>query len=138
MPNQNPISTDKDGEFIDYDILQTNLEDQISISIEISLLDEGWIYDSDHIISLQGNPNDVYNDGTPPDQLPIGLGKDLIDKKFRTYSHIRRFLDGASNEIPSRVKYTITFFAGGQQLDQFEKTSGRTNPVDFITNIKFV
>ena len=135
--NKNPISLGKDGPFIDFKIPEEKLQDDIKISIEIELLDEGWKFDSDHIVTIQGNTEDLYNDDEAPEELSIGTGEEITGKKFRTFSRIRRIRDGASDNIPSRVKFTLTFFAGDSQLDEFTKTCDKTNPENFITNIKF-
>jgi len=137
MSNQNPISLKNDGPFVDFKIPEEHLQDDINVSIGIKLLDDGWKFDSDHIVTIQDNTNDLYNDDPPPDKLPIGTGEEILGKKFRTFSRIRRIRDGAPDNIPSRVDYKITFFAGDTQIDEFTRTCDNTNPENFITNIKF-
>jgi hypothetical protein len=137
MANNNPISLKTDGPFIDFNIPPQHLQDDIRMSIQIELLDDGWVYDSDHIVSIQGNLNDLYNDDAPPDKLLIGTGGDVIGKKFRSYSHIMRIRDGATTNNPSRVKFIIRFFANDTLLDEFDETSDNSNPENFIANIKF-
>jgi hypothetical protein len=137
MPNQNPIFINEGETFTDFNIPQQQLAEEIRMTIKIELLDEGWRFDSDHIVAIQDNPDNLYNGEPPPEDLLIGRGSDITDKRFRSFSRIRLFRDGAENENASRVKYTITFFAGGQQLDEFSKESDHTNPVDFITAIQF-
>lgn len=138
MANQNPIYLHSDGPFVDFKIPEEHRTDNISISINIELLDDGWKFDSDHIVTIQGNPNDLYNADPAPEKLAIGTGEEIAEKKFRTFSRIRRIRDGAEEgDKPSRVKFTIQFFAGDTQLDQFERTCDNTNPENFITNINF-
>jgi len=138
MANENPISLGTSGPFIDFKIPDENLQDEISITIENTLLDQGWKFDSDHVVTLQGNTNPLYNDEPPPKDLIIGTGEDIRGKKFRTSSRIRRFRDGADSNTPSRVEYKLIFFAGGTQIDEFIVTSDATNPENFISSIKFV
>lgn len=137
MANTNPISIGQDGEFINFEIPQENLQDDINVSVTIELLDDGWTFDADHIISLQGQANDLFNSQNEPNKVNVGKASGLIHKKFRTISHIRRFRNGADTDVPSRVKYTMTFFAGDNQIAQFSQTSGRANPVDFITDLQY-
>ena len=137
LDDKNPISLGDDGPFVDFKIPEENLQDDIKITIEVELLDEGWRFDSDHIVTIQGNPEDLYNDDAAPEELSIGTGEEINEKKFRTFSRIRRIRDGASDNIPSRVKFKIIFLAGDTQLDAFTKTCDKTNPENFITNIKF-
>lgn len=137
LDDKNPISLGEDGPFVDFKIPEENLQDEIKITIEIELLDEGWKFDSDHIITIQGNSEDLYNDEPAPEELPIDTGEEIIDKKFRTFSRIRRIRAGASNSIPSRVKFKIIFLAGDTTIEEFTKTCDKTNPENFITNIKF-
>jgi len=137
LDDKNPISLGEDGPFVDFKIPEENLQDDIKISIEIELLDEGWKFDSDHIVTIQGNSEDLYNDDTAPEELLIGTGEEINGKKFRTFSRIRRIRDGAPDNIPSRVKFKIVFLAGETQIKEFTKTCDKTNPENFITNIKF-
>jgi len=137
LDDKNPISLGEDGPFVDFKIPEENLQDDIRISIEIELLDEGWKFDSDHIVTIQGNSEDLYNDDLAPEELDIGTGEEINGKKFRTFSRILRIRDGASNNIPSRVKFKIIFLAGDIQIAEFSKTCDKTNPENFITNIKF-
>ncbi len=133
----NPISIHTDGPFVNFKIPEENLGDDILVSISIELLDEGWKFDSDHIVTIQGNTNDLYNDDPPPDKLAIGKAEEIIGKNFRTFSRIRRIRDGAENNKPSRVKFTIQFFADNTLVDEFDRTCDNTNPENFITNINF-
>jgi hypothetical protein len=137
LDDKNPISLGEDGPFVDFKIPEENLQDDIKISVEIELLDEGWKLDSDHIVTIQGNSEDLYNDDPAPEELDIGTGEEISGKKFRTFSRIRRIRDGASDNVPSRVKFKIIFLAGGTQIEEFTKTCDKTNPENFITNIKF-
>jgi hypothetical protein len=137
MANQNPISLKSDGTFVDFKIPIEELQNDIQVSINVELLDEGWTYDSDNILTLQGHPDDLYNDDLPPDKQSIGIGQEIVEKKFRAYSRISRIRDGAADNKPSRVKYTITFYADGKQIDEFEKECDQTNPENFIANLKF-
>jgi hypothetical protein len=135
--DKNPISLGEDGPFVDFKIPEENSEDDIKTTIEIGLLDEGWKFDSDHIVTIQGNSEDLYNDEPAPEELLIGTGEEITGKKFRTFSRIRRIREGAPTNVPSRVKFSIIFFAGDTQLQEFTKTCDETNPENFITNIKF-
>ena len=137
LTDTNPISLGEDGPFLDFKIPEENLQDDIIISIEIELLDEGWKFDSDHIVTIQGNSEDLYNDDPAPEKLPIGTGEEINGKKFRTFSRIRRIRDGASDNIPSRVKFKIVFLTRDIHIKEFTKTCDKTNPENFITNIKF-
>ncbi len=137
LDDKNPISLGDDGPFVDFKIAEENLQEDIKISIEIELLDEGWKFDSDHIVTIQGNSEDLYNDDTSPVELLIGTGEEINGKKFRTFSRIRRIRDGADDNIPSRVKFKIVFLAGNTPIAEFSKTCDKTNPENFITNIKF-
>lgn len=137
MANQNPISIGTDGEFIPFNIPEEHINDMIKTSIEIELLDEGWKFDGDHIIRIQGTPGSLYNDEQTPENLEIGIASAIIGKKFRVYSHIMLIRDGAANNVPSQVKYTLTFFAEDVTLEAFSVTSNHNNAVDFITDLKF-
>ncbi|HKO76298.1 MAG TPA: hypothetical protein VJU52_03725 [Flavobacterium sp.] len=137
LADNNPISLGEDGPFFDFKIPEENLQDDIKISIEIELLDDGWKFDSDHIVAIQGNPEDLYNDDPAPEQLDIGTGEEINGKKLRTFSRIRRIRDGAPNNIPSKVKFNIIFLAGDTTIGEFTRTCDKTNPENFITNIKF-
>ena len=137
LGGKNPISLGEDGPFVDFKIPEENLQDDIKITIDIELLDEGWKFDSDHIVTIQGNSEDLYNDDPAPEELEIGTGEEINGKKFRTFSRIKRIRDGAPDNIPSRVKFKIIFLAGDAQIAEFSKTCDKTNPENFITNIKF-
>jgi hypothetical protein len=79
----------------------------------------------------------LYNDDTAPVELLIGTGEEINGKKFRTFSRIRRIRDGSPDNIPSRVKFKIGFLVGKTPIAEFNKTCDKTNPENFITNIKF-
>lgn len=137
LEDKNPISLGDDGPFVDFKIPGENFQDDIKISIDIELLDQGWKFDSDHIVTIQGNSEDLYNDDPAPEKLDIGTGEEINGKKFRTFSRIRRIRDGAPDDIPSRVRFKIIFLAGDTKIAEFTKTCDKTNPENFITNIKF-
>ena len=137
MANNNPIYLGVDGPFVVFKIPQENLLDEITVTIKIEIFEDGWLYDSDHIITIQGNPNDLYNEEAPPVALSIGIGEEIIGKKFRTYSRVRLIKDGADTNIPPSIKFTISYFANGALIDEFERTSDHVNPENFITDTKF-
>jgi hypothetical protein len=137
MANENPISLGSSGPFTRFKIPVEHLQDDISITIKSTLLDEGWKFDSDHVVTIQGNLDPLYNDDPPPEKLVIGTGEQIRGKKFRISSRIRRIRDGADNNKPSRVEYKLIFFAGNKKIDEFVVTSDETNPENFISSIKF-
>ena len=85
LGGKNPISLGEDGPFVDFKIPEENLQDDIKITIDIELLDEGWKFDSDHIVTIQGNSEDLYNDDPAPEELDIGTGEEINGKNFEHF-----------------------------------------------------
>ena len=136
MPNDNPVKLNDDGTYPDF-IIPKEFEDvELFITTKTELAKTKWKMDLIHSLNLAGKPVDFNPD---PDirRQSLGLCREVRSKRFALASIVTRIRDGGRGK-PPKVKYTLTFEAGKEIIDEpFSITSDETNPVTFYTKITF-
>lgn len=137
MSTVNPIHLNSQAVQFVYEIPAEHRESELSLSIEIILSQEGWVYRANSQVFLDAK--DLLPAGKPlPNKLELGTGESLSDQSLLIRTKVSRIKtqSGASNEVPI-VKYTIRIETGTEVLSSFEKDSGKENPSVFNTTLLF-
>jgi len=137
MNNINPINLDKRPDKpTEYIIPAEERNTMIYVTVKIELDSKKWQYAAAHNVLYRGN--DIFPNKIPePVDLKIDRAKDADQHKLFLSSHVSRFRDGADDDTPAIVKYTLTIEAGDKLLDTFEKEGNVNNPSNFFSLIIF-
>jgi len=137
MPNKNPICLDqRPEEPTEYIISKEHENTMIYLTVKIELKEKNWQYAAIHNVRLK--KTDLFPSKIPePKDLKLDYAKHLDKHELKVSSHVSRFREGAEENTPAIVKYTLLIEAGDKLLDSFTLESDSNNPSDFYSKILF-
>jgi hypothetical protein len=134
--NPNPIFLDTDAEQSEYRIPSEHKDSLISLSVEIEMPEPGWKYTASHSVFFRGN--NLYPQKAPePENLEIGIAKNLKNKKLAVGAIVSKIIDGGDRGTPPKVLYHLILKAGDNELDNFTLESDNKNLSRFDSLIVF-
>ena len=136
MANQNPIYLDEPPVETEFIIPKEYNKTMISLTLEIQIKENDWVYASAHSIYLDFQ--NCYPQKTPePVDLILNYGSILENQLLSMISHVSRIKPSGGASSAPKVNYILSIKGGDKLIDSFEKESGTDNPSDFKSLIKF-
>lgn len=138
MPNVNPIHLNEQEVQTDYVIPAAYADKDITLTLEVVLDADDWVYRPDSIIMLHGH--NIYLAGHPlPTDLPLGNAADLKNKMLYVDTEIALIYTpgGFSGQVP-KVTYKLIIKSADNIIDTFSKQSGSANPSKFRSLTEFI
>jgi len=137
MPDTNPIQVDQPQVSTIVNIPAANKDDQLTLTVQIQLTADDWIYRPSHQVFLDAN--DIYPAGSPdPAKLDLGTGSDLDGRQLSVKSKVALIYEpGGFAGAPPVYKYSISLDTGAAGIAVFEVESGPNNPTRFNSLILF-